>query len=198
MDCRLRRNAYIGVTKELLGMFKYAHPLQKLTAIQTYACALYGSNLWDLYGPAASQMFTCWNISVRDAWGVSRLTRTYIVDHLLSCSLPPIRQLVIRRYIGFVQSLVTSKNPVISTLSNWAVNTVRSNTGLNLFNIRNEFERDPLLYGSTQFSTKKKDIPENCEENIVLLSNLLQQREEEMDPDIVLELDIVINNVCTR
>ena len=85
------------------------------------------------------------------------------------------RQLVIRRYIGFIQSLKTSKNQVISTLSNWAVKTVRSNTGFNLFNIRNEFE------------------------NIELLANLLQQREEEMDPDIVLQLDIVIiNNVCTR
>ena len=102
MDCRIRQGAYIGKTTDLLGIFKYAHPLQKLTAIQTYACALYGSNLWDLYGPKVNQMYKCWNISVRDAWGVSRLTRTYIVDNLLSAHLPPIRKLVIRRYIRFV------------------------------------------------------------------------------------------------
>ena len=67
--------------------------------------------------------------------------------------------------------------------SNWTVKTMI------LFNIRNKFDWYSLLYGSTQFFTK---------ENIKLLSNLLQQREEKMDPDIVLELDIVINNVCTR
>ena len=115
--------AYIGESTELLGLFKYAHPLQKLSAIQTYACALYGSNLWDLYGPTANQMYKCWNISVRDAWGVSRLTRTFIVDHLLSGSFTPIRQLVIRRYVRFVQGLISSTNPVVSTLANWAVNT---------------------------------------------------------------------------
>ena len=139
MDCRMRRGAYIGETTELLGIFQYAHPLQKLTAIQTYACAMYGSNLWNLYGPAACQMYKCWNVSVRYAWGVSRLTRTYIVDNLLSGSLPPIRQLVIRRYVRFVQGLTTSSNPVLSTLSQWATNTVQSVTGLNMTNIRQEF-----------------------------------------------------------
>ena len=50
MDCRLRRYAYIGQSTELMGIFQYANASQKLSAIQTYACALYGSNLWDLYG----------------------------------------------------------------------------------------------------------------------------------------------------
>ena len=118
-----------------MAIFVSAHPLQKLSAIQTYACALYGSNLWDLYGVAASQMFNCWNISVRDAWGVSRLTRTFIVDHLLSDFLPTIRQLVIRRYIRFVQGLMASDNPVLRTLSDWSVKTAQSITGLNVLNI---------------------------------------------------------------
>ena len=125
MDCRLRRAAYIGQTTELLGIFQYAHPVQKLKAIQTYACALYGSNLWNLYGSSAGQVYKCWNISVRDAWGVPRLTRTYIVDNLLSGSLPPIKQVVIRRYVRFVQGLMTSSNPVLSILSQWAIDYCR-------------------------------------------------------------------------
>ena len=40
LDCCMRRGAYISVTTKLLGIFKFAHPLQKLSAIQTYACAL--------------------------------------------------------------------------------------------------------------------------------------------------------------
>ena len=121
------------------------------TTIQTQACALYGSNLWDLYGPAACQTYKCWNVSVRDTRGVTRLTRTYIVDHLLAGSLPPLRQLVLRRYVRFVQSLVSSENPVLSVLSHWAVKTVHSVTGSNVVKIRQEFGLDPLVYGPTLF-----------------------------------------------
>ena len=58
-----------------------------------------------------------------------------------------------------------------------------------------EFGQDPLLYGPTQFSTNKTEIPENGEENMDMLADLLQQRVEEMD--IVPELDILIDNICT-
>ena len=194
----MRRGAYIGETTELLGIFQYAHPLQKLTAIQTYACAMYGSNLWNLYGPAACQMYKCWNVSVRDAWGVSRLTRTYIVDNLLSGSLPPIKQLVTRRYVRFVQGLSTSLNPVLSTLSYWATKTVQSVTGLNITNIRQEFGLDPLLNGPSMFTVKSKDIPENGNEILELLETLLQQQLQETEPDIVTELQTIINSFCER
>ena len=103
MDCNMRRGAYIGETVELLELFQYAHPLQKLSAIQTYSCSFYGSNLYDLYGPAANQLYRAWQISVRDALGVSRATRNYIVDHLLSVPFPHIRQLMLRRYVKFVK-----------------------------------------------------------------------------------------------
>ena len=119
------------------------------------------------------------------------------MDHLLSGFLPTIRQLVIRRYIRFVQGLIASDNPVLRTLSDWPVKTAQSITGLNVLNIRQEFGQDPLLYGPTQFSTNKREIPENGEENIDLLADLLQQRQEEMDPDILPELDILIDNICT-
>ena len=80
----MRRGAYIGETIELLNIFKSAHPFQKLAAVQTYACSFYGSNLIDLYGQTANQLFKAWQVTVRDAWEVPRQTRTYIVDHLLS------------------------------------------------------------------------------------------------------------------
>ena len=120
------------------------------------------------------------------------------VDNLLAGSLPPIKQLVIRRYVRFVQGLVTSENPVLSTLSHWATNTVQSTTGLNVANIHQEFGLDPLVHGPTMFTVKKRDIPENKEEDLELLENLLQQQLVETEPDIVSELQTVIDNICTR
>ena len=74
------------------------------------------------------------------------------------------------RFVDF--EWVVPKTTVISTHSKWAVKTVPSNTGLN------EFDQDPILYESTQLSSEKRDILENCEENIKLLLILLQKREE--------------------
>ena len=136
-DCAMKRAAYIGETTELLGIFKHANPLQKLSAIQTYACSFYGSNLWDLYGPAANKVYKAWQVSIRDAWGLPRQTRTYLVDNLLSGTLSNVRQLILRRYVKFVNNLFNSKNPVISTLAFWATRTLQSTTGKMLQTLEN-------------------------------------------------------------
>ena len=164
----MRRGAYIGETIELLNVFKNAHPLQKLAAVQTYACSFYGSNLVDLYGPKACQLYRAWQVTVRDAWEVPRQTRTYIVDHLLSGSFPHIRQLILRRYLKFVNRLVLSGNPVISALAYWGVRTRLSTTGRNVANIREEFMLDPFKCEPKDINVKKREIPEGGNENFVI------------------------------
>ena len=69
-------------------------------------------------------------------------------------------------------------------------------TGLNVANIRQEFGLNPLLYGPTLFSVKKKDITEIDQNNMDLLGELLQQKHDEIDPDTILELEGLINNIC--
>ena len=196
VDCNMRRGAYIGETVELLNMFQFAHPLQKLSTVQTYACSFYGSNLYDLYGAAACQLYRAWQVSVRDAWCVPRQTRTYIVDNLLSGPLPHVRQLILRRYVRFVKCLVSSMNPVISTLSHWGVRSLQSVTGKNVANIREEFQVDPLLCGPGVIVVPKREMPDNGAENIELLMRLFEQRNNETDPDIVLNLNSVIVDIC--
>ena len=160
VDCNMRRGAYIGETIELLNIFKSAHPLQKLAAVQTYACSFYGSNLFDLYGQAANKLYKAWQVTVRDAWGVSRQTRTYIVDHLLCGHFPQIRQLMLRKYCKFVKGLVISSNPIISALSYWGVRTRLSKTGTNVANIEEEYKVNPLKYKSEDIVVMKREIPE--------------------------------------
>ena len=48
------------------------------------------------------------------------------------------------------------------------------------------------------FIVKKKDIPENCDEDLELLEHLLQQQLVETEPDIVAELQTLIDNICKR
>ena len=86
-------------------------------------------------------------------------------------------------------------NPVISTLAFWATRTLQSTTGKNVANIRNDFA-DPLTCGSEKICIKRQDIPEGGYQQIDLLARLLVLRNEEMDPDILPEIDILIDNVC--
>ena len=152
-DCNIARGSFIATSNEILNLFSFATPEQKLVSIQTYACAWYGSNLWDLYGDAAQKAYRSWKTTIKMAHGVPRQTRSYLVENFLSFDLPSVKQLIIRRFVNFVQALLTSDNPVIWQLANLAVSTVQSNTGLNVKNIKDEFSLDPLTTNKRLFFT---------------------------------------------
>ena len=177
-------------------MFEHALPIQKLSAVQTYSCSFYGSNLYDLYGPAANRLYRAWQITVRDAWNVPRATRNYILDHLLSVPFPHIRQLMLRRYVRFVQVIVSSMNPVISALSYWGTRTRQSTTGRNVANMREEFGLNPLRCSPGSIRVKERDMPENGPETLELLERLFSIRAAEVEPDFVDEINALLNDIC--
>ena len=112
--CSMARASYIGSSNEILNMFEFATPAQVLSAVQTYSCALYGSNLWDLYGTAAGKLYRSWNTTCKMAHGLPPQCHTYIVEYYLSGPLPSLRQILLKRYVQFVQKLFSCENPVIS------------------------------------------------------------------------------------
>ena len=128
--------------------------------------------------------------------GFDRATHTYIVDHLLSGNIPSVRQQIIMRYIKFVQTLISTMNPIISLLATLAVNSVLSTTGKNLANIREEFGMNPLKTPRNEFVTKKAYIPAEGENNLILLDEFLQRRQTETN-DIIPEIDGLIQKLCT-
>ena len=86
-------------------------------------------------------------------------------------------------------------------LSNLAVTTVRSTTGLNVYNIRQEFGKDPLLAYKKLFRVEKAPIPDNGLQTIELLDYLLFIRKQVIETgdsdDIISELDQVIFQTCS-
>ena len=99
-------------------------------------------------------------------------TRSTKTDKNVLCrqlSLPSIRQLIIRKFVRYVQCLVSSANPVICQLANLAVKTTRSVTGKNVKNLIDEFQLDPLLVLNKKFFVAKTEFPHNGDESIELL-----------------------------
>ena len=123
---------------------------------------------------------------------------TYIVDHYLSGPLPSLRQILIKHYVQFVQKLFSGDNPVIQQVAYLAVNTVRSVTGLNVKNIHYEFKKDPLYENKHEFIVDLKEFPENGQETIDQLVNLLDIRSKEVDIEVISELDNLILTVCSQ
>ena len=94
--------------------------------------------------------------------------------------------------------LVYSMNPVISALSYWGVRTRQSTTGRNVANMQNEFQVDPLKCSSGDINVSKREIPDNCKQNIELLENLMSTRAAECEPDIVSNLTMLIDMICAE
>ena len=195
--CSMARAAYIGNSSEIINMFEFATPAQILTSVQIYSFALYGSVLWDLYGPAACKLYRSWSSTCKLAYTLPPQCRTYFVDHYLAGPLPSLKQVLIRRYVQFVQKLVTTANPVISQVAHLSVQNVRSVSGLNFRNIREEFGKDPLNFNKWEFIVEKAKLPENGQQNIDLLDCLLKQRSKEVDSEIICEFDTLIFDICT-
>ena len=144
-DCLIKRARFIDNSIQVREAFSFANPEELLKIIGIYCCDLYGSALWDLYGPAANQFYKCWNTSVKLCWDLPRMTHTYFVTEFLSCNLKSLRVQCIARYSKFVKSLLESSSNEVCILARIVSNDVSTNTGKNILNIRLETRESPAV-----------------------------------------------------
>ena len=78
-DVNVKRAKFIDTAADIADTFSFASPVEVLTATKLYACSLYGSMTWNLYGEKAGQLFRSWNTCVKLAWNVPRSAHTYFV-----------------------------------------------------------------------------------------------------------------------
>ena len=79
-----------------------------------------------------------------------------------------------------------------------AANTVQSTTGRNIVNLKQEFNMDPLTTPRNKFVVTKSIIPEGGEDNLVLLKDLINAKQDAIEDDIRSELEGLIKNTCVR
>ena len=71
-NTKMRHGAFIGRCLEVQEAFSFAAPSEVLRAIKLYCSGLYGGMLSRLYCLAATRLTKCWNIAVKDLWGLLR------------------------------------------------------------------------------------------------------------------------------
>ena len=131
-DAGVKRARFIQSSVETRELFHWAAPAEVLKATKIYCGSFYGSNLWDLGGDKAKQVYNAWNTTVKLAWGCPLWTRTYMVQQLLCCGQTSARVDILCRYANFFHSLRKSSCQEVQVLSRILARDVQSVTGKNL------------------------------------------------------------------
>ena len=131
-DVEIKRAKFINSAVEIRELFKAAAPSEIVKAMKVYSSSFYGSNLWDLGGYKARQVYTAWNRSVKMVWGLPQQTRSYFLQQLLCCGFSSARVDIFTRYVKFFQGLKASACYEVQVLSRLLARDMQSVTGKNL------------------------------------------------------------------
>ena len=100
--------------------------------MKTHCNSFYGSNLWNLEGEKAGQVFNAWDTSVEMVWGCSQQTRTYFLQQILCCGFTSAKVDILVRYVKFFHSLRDSSCHEVQVISRLLARDVQSVIGNNL------------------------------------------------------------------
>ena len=180
MDTKMKRANYIKNSMDTREMFGFALPDQVLNAISVYSAHFYGSNLWDLYGDMAGQVYRSWSTTVKLVWDLPRSTHNYFVDNMLAESIPSARKRILCQYVSFLQRLGKSVSKEVRLMSMIAGADVRSVVGRNVLNLRTEFKLDPWRDSARLFQKEYKhhEVPAIDKWRLPFLRQLLETRYE--------------------
>ena len=202
MDARIKRGSYIGKSLEVMDSFNFAAPSEVLGAIKLFASDLYGGMLWRLNSLEAEEVGCCWNTMVKDVWGLSRATHTYIV-RWLSGPHSSLMEDLLARWVKYYQSCLSSPSPEVSIVARIAAGDIRTTTGANN-RIITELGLDPRTASPAEVRLKyRESLPKETEEQMAklgLLLELLERRgmEHTMGKEQDGEVNDLIDFICTQ
>ena len=100
--------------------------------VQSYACNIYGSNIWNLFSPECQKLFTSYNVALRTILKLPRTTHRYVLENMTD--IPHLYVQLLSRYVTFTRSLLSSSFPV-RFLSRLCVSDLRTVMGRSLLKI---------------------------------------------------------------
>ena len=182
-DAVIKRAKFIQSSVETRELFRFAAPGEIVKALKVYSSSFYGSNLWELNGEKARQVYTAWNTAVKLAWDCPQQTRSYLLQQVLSCGHCSARVDILSRYVKFFYSLRTSACFEVQVLSRLLARDVQSVTGKNLSYIASEAGLSPWRTSSRKIKAalierETVDIPTEDAWRIPYLYSLLAQKRE--------------------
>ena len=108
LDIKAKSNVFISQVNKLNNKFGTVHSIFRGKLLQTYCCAWYGCQTWDLVSKPVRHMNVQWNKAVRRTIGVPYDTRTRLLPLLVKGR--NFRDQHRTRVMKFLTSFMTSDN----------------------------------------------------------------------------------------
>ena len=199
LDISQKRGAFVGRVNSLLQEFHSVKQDVMIKLIKSFACSVYGSNLWDLFSHECERLYTSYNVAIRNALDIDRCAHRYLVEPLSETL--HLKIMILSRYVTFYKSLKESKKFPVRFLARLNENDRETVLGRNLANIallcnvRNTFELNPKMVKDT---VKYRTIPDKERWRVNFAWELLKVREEDVavngfDED---ELETLLTYIC--
>ena len=157
--------------------------------------------LWNLRSEYSEKYFKAWNIQIRNAWQVSPMTHTYLVEHYFAKGQTSLRSQTYVKYTKFVQKLLQSPSKEIRFLSKILLSDPRSTIGKNVWFLNNLTNENIVV--TSKFKVKQlipiNPIPANDQWRIRLLQVLLDARKEKNSAKLNLtkdQLNDMLQSLC--
>ena len=99
IDSDNKRFTFIRKASSLTQEFHFSSGDMKMKLMNIYAMSLYGSCLWDLFSDKSERLYKAWNVGVRIAFNVSRLTHRYLIEPISNVLHPKV--ILSSRFIDF-------------------------------------------------------------------------------------------------
>ena len=199
-DARIRRAIFIDRSVELREVLFFADPAEVLRAQTVYCCDGYGAMLWPLASEAAQQYFRAWNTSVKLTHRLPRNTFTYLTEGYLAGEETSLRNQVLGRFPGFLQSLLESPSPEVRFLARVVVADGGSVTSKNIRYVKNVSGLSPLRYGGNRIKCALpcQTVPPEQQWRLGLLSSLLSlRREKHRSQEDINRVEAMLVSLCT-
>ena len=165
-----------------------------------YATSLYGSCLWQLNCKEHLQLNKSWNTALKIIWDLPLATHTRFLERL--SPVPHLESVLTGHYIGFLESLARTKQPILSLIFSTSMNNRRTKTGQNIWYLIGKHSQasfDDLLL---QRQDIKRSIvnPLDSEEvwKVDILREIALFKKGMIDIDFAEgELDDILDKICT-
>ena len=182
-DAVVKRAEFIDKSVEVRTMFRWAAPIEVLTALKVYCSDFYGCMLWDLGGDKASQVYSAWNTAVKLTWSCPRWTKTFLVQQVLASGSTSAETDILARYGNFSKGLRTSRSQEVRVLFNLVSRDLQSTTRKKLKHLGEKSGLDPWTTSSIRLKTalhEKQMVEISAQDTwrIAYLTSLLGQLQE--------------------
>ena len=128
-DIKLKKSIFISQVNKLNNKFSVLSSNVRAKLLQTYCCAWYGAQTWDLISKSAREMNTEWKKAVRRSLYIPNTTHSNLLPHITKCRSFETQHL--GRVSKFLCGIIQSKNTHISLIGQKAMRSCNGAMGRN-------------------------------------------------------------------